>query len=99
MAGDWGFRTVTYSGHAIKQMFARRISVEEVATVLHTGEIAAEYPDDTPYPSRLISGRVGKRQIHVVVGYNEEKAEVVVITAYEPSIQLWDADFKTRKPR
>jgi len=99
VAGPWKFKSLRYSGHAIKQMFARSISTEEVITVLHAGEIATEYPDDTPYPSRLMSGRAGMRQIHVVVGYNREEMEGIVITVYEPSVQLWDTDFKTRKPR
>ena len=39
--------------HAIKRMFQRRISKEDVQEVLETGETIETYPDDKPYSSRL----------------------------------------------
>ncbi len=42
--------------HAIKRMFQRRISKEDVQEVLETGETIETYPDDEPYPSRLLLG-------------------------------------------
>jgi hypothetical protein len=43
---------VVFSGHAIQRMFQRGIRREDVLAVLSSGEVVAEYPDDTPYPSR-----------------------------------------------
>lgn len=42
--------------HAIRRMFGHRISEDDVHQVLLTGEVIEEYPDDTPYPSRLVLG-------------------------------------------
>jgi hypothetical protein len=53
--------------HAIQRMFERRISREDVRHVLETGEIVTDYPDDQPYPSRLVLGWCGERPLHVVV--------------------------------
>jgi hypothetical protein len=42
-------------------MFQRGISMEGVKLALTTGEIIEEYPDDKPYPSRLVLGWCGGR--------------------------------------
>jgi hypothetical protein len=42
--------------HAIQRMALRNISAAEVRAVLTSGEAIEEYPDDTPYPSRLVLG-------------------------------------------
>ena len=58
--------------HAIQRMYERRISEEDVRHVLATGEVIKEYPEDTPYPSRLILGWCGDRPIHVVIADNTQ---------------------------
>jgi hypothetical protein len=45
---------ISFSRHAILRMFARAISPDEVRTALVTGEVIADSPEDTPYPSVLI---------------------------------------------
>ena len=47
-------KKIFFSNHAVKQMFQRSISVEEVKFVLQNGVLVNEYPDDKPYPSRLL---------------------------------------------
>ena len=42
--------------HAIQRMFERSVTRADVREVLATGEVIEQYPDDTPYPSRLILG-------------------------------------------
>ena len=54
---------ITYRLHAVQRMFERKVSIEEVRYVLETGEVIEEYPDDTPYPSRLILGSYKGRLI------------------------------------
>lgn len=53
--------------------------------------------DDRPYPSRLVLGWRSARPLHVVVAHNSDENELIVITAYEPDLGLWEADFKRRK--
>jgi hypothetical protein len=56
-----------------------------------------DYPDDTPYPSRLVLGWSSSRPIHVVVADNVDEQENIVITVYEPDLLEWEPDFKRRK--
>lgn len=90
---------LVFSGHAIKQMFQRRISRDAVKIVISTGEVIADYPDDHPYPSCLMLGFSGDRPIHVVAAHDAETQTVYVITAYEPDVKLWQSDFKSRRPQ
>ncbi len=52
--------------------------------VIATGETVEDYPDDKPYPSRLVLGWNGRRRRHVVVADNLDDQENIVITVYEP---------------
>jgi len=83
--------------HAIQRMFERRISKDDVRHVLETGEVIINYPDDKPYPSRLILGWRGSRPLHIVAADNPADREIIIITAYEPDPQQWEATFKRRK--
>ena len=87
---------ITYRLHAVKRMFERRISADEVRYVLETGEAIEEYPDDTPYPSRLIMGWYKGRPIHVVAANNSLDKEIIIITAYEPDPSEWDPEYRER---
>ena len=40
---------------------------------------------------------INKRPIHVVVAVHSKKDTCIVVTAYEPSRDIWEEDFKTRK--
>ena len=63
--------------------------------VIEAGEIIKEYPDDKPYPSRLILGYVDLRPVHVVL--TELDDMYIVISAYEPDPGTWETDMKRRK--
>jgi hypothetical protein len=78
-------------------MFIRGINAEDVRQVLMTGEVIESYPEDPPYPSRLVLGFRGTRPMHVVAADIPEDRETVVITAYEPDPALWDAAFRRRR--
>ncbi|HEX21670.1 MAG TPA: DUF4258 domain-containing protein [Actinobacteria bacterium] len=83
--------------HAIRRMFERRISDDEVKHIIKTGETIEDYSTDMPYPSALILGWIKNRPIHVVLAYNRDDNKYIVVTAYEPSSKIWEADFKRRK--
>jgi Domain of unknown function (DUF4258) len=84
--------------HAIERMFRRRISEEDVRHVLTSGEEIESYPEDTPYPSRLVLGWRGSRPIHVVAAEDDERGRTFVITVYEPTPGHWEPDFRRRRP-
>lgn len=96
MGLEKGYRLV-FRVHAIRRMFERRISDEDVRHVLKTGEVIQSYADDSPYPSRLILGFCGTRPIHALVADNNEDHETIVITVYEPDPAHWDPTYRRRK--
>ena len=89
---------IIFRWHAVRRMFERGLSVEDLRAVLTSGETIADYPDDTPYPSRLVLGFQGGRALHVVAAYNATDEETIVVTSYEPDPRVWEADFRRKKP-
>ena len=73
--------------HAAKRLEQRRIFLKDVIACIMNGEIIEQYPDDYPYPSCLILG----------MSIEDKYLHVVLITAYFPSFDKWESDFKTRK--
>ena len=84
--------------HAIQRMFQRHINVDDVRGVLETGETIEHYPDDMPYPIRLVLGWIVSQPVHVVAADNTESQETIVITVYEPDPSQWEPGFRRRKP-
>ena len=82
--------------HALQRMFERQISPDDVSAVIGSGETIEDYPQDKPYPSRLVLGWRGGRPVHVVVAHNLSDNELIVITVYEPDAGLWDHNFRRR---
>jgi hypothetical protein len=91
------YRAIIFSGHAVRQMFARAVGADDVAAIVRNGEIIKEYPDDRPYPSFLMLGFVRGAPVHVVVALDEAAGTAIVITAYIPDEQLWSDDFRKRR--
>jgi len=88
---------IEFRVHAIRRMFDRGISSQDVKCALRTGTVIADYPDDQPYPSRLVLGFVKGRALHVVVASNKQEKIGIVITAYEPSMEVWESDFRRKQ--
>jgi hypothetical protein len=75
---------LTLRAHALRRMFERAVSVNDMREVFDHGETIADYPADTPYPSRLLLGWVGTRPLHVVAAYNHAGNEAIIVPVYEP---------------
>lgn len=83
--------------HVLVRLAERNILQAEVVKVVLTGEIIEEYPKDYPLPSCLILGWVGNKPFHIVVGLDTISEIVYFITAYEPNLEEFESDFKTRR--
>ena len=83
--------------HALQAMFQRNISEPDIHYVVNTGKIIESYPDDQPYPSRLVLGWRGSRPLHVVVADNKRVWESIIVTVYEPDAGRWEAGFERRR--
>lgn len=77
----------------------RDISRQDVFNVLLTGEEIEEYPNDTPFPSALFLGWKGNEPIHVVVALVSIAQQGYIITVYQPDLEYFHPDFKTRRNR
>lgn len=85
-----------YSSHVFKRMLERGISRMVITEVLKNGEIINAYPNDKPYPSKLVLKFIENKPIHVVVSQDEE-GKCFIITAYEPNKEIWENDFKSKR--
>ena len=81
--------------HAVIRMAERQIKSEEIRAVISEGIMIKEYPDDTPYPSKLYLGFSDSRPIHVV--FSELDDIYIIISAYQPDLDIWESNFKRRK--
>ncbi|MFN0316110.1 MAG: DUF4258 domain-containing protein [Burkholderiales bacterium] len=88
---------IFYRTHAVRRMFERSITVDDVRGVIESGDTIVEYADDKPYPSRLILGNANGRAVHVMAAYNAREDETIVITVYEPDPRIWEPSFRRRK--
>lgn len=91
------YNRLVFRKHAIQRMFQYGINEADIRHILKLGEVIKNYPEDTPYPSMLISGWCGSRPIHIVAADNHDDKETIIITTYEPDPGRWKQDFKKRK--
>ena len=83
--------------HAAQRMLERTISVADVLVVVNSGETIEDYPEDTPFPSRLTLAWIGQRPVHVVWATAADTGRIVIITVYEPNPGEWDNTFRQRQ--
>lgn len=91
------YKRIIFSGHAVRQMFQRTISKDDILAVIRNGEVIVDYPDDKPYPSCLMLGFIQQKPLHVVFALDTENQVGIVVTAYVPDAHLWTEDFKSRR--
>jgi hypothetical protein len=77
-------------------MFERSITLAMLEQAVNDGEVIQNYPDDQPYPSRLILSFIDGKPIHAVLAENSD-SDTIVITVYEPAPELWEADMKRKR--
>jgi hypothetical protein len=87
-----------FTTHALRRMRLRRILVREVREALRAPVLVENYPEDVPYPSRLILGWVSNRPIHLVVADEPVEGHTIVVTVYEPDPEQWEPGFQRRRP-
>lgn len=88
---------IQWQRHALEQMLKRAISREVVCGVITHGKRIEDYPGDWPLPGALFFGWDEERPVHVVVAFDREAQIVYIITAYEPTLQYFESDFRTRR--
>ena len=90
---------IQWEKHVLERLVSRSISRLAVRQILKSGECIEDYPDDYPFASGLFLGSHQDRPLHVVAALDESVPEVHVITAYEPDLEHFEADFRTRRKK
>lgn len=90
-------KRILFLPHAIRQMSKpdRMISTSDIRTIISSGEIIEDYPNDARGHSSLLFGFSDKRPLHIVCAPKDDY--LAVITAYIPSDQEWEKNYKKRK--
>lgn len=63
--------------------------------VIETGEVIEDYQDDARGRSCLMLGFADQRPLHIVCAPKDDY--LAIITAYLPSDQEWESDYRKRK--
>ena len=90
---------IIWGKHSYIRINERFTTKDEIISAISVGEIIEDYSDDKPFPSCLIFGMVNNRPIHVVVAYDEKNETIFIITLYEPNVQVFESDLKTRRKK
>ena len=99
------FREAIHSGcvewrkHTLQKLVERGIPQQSVREVLLSGERIREYPEDKPFPSALFMGYIENKPLHVVAAFDETANLAYVITAYEPSLEIFEDDYRTKRKK
>ncbi len=94
-----GKRSFYFTEHALDEIDADDLQIEDVMEIAEKGEIIEDYKNDKPYPSFLKLGWSSTKPIfpiHVVCALDNGN-RIHVITAYKPDLNRWHKSYKTRK--
>ncbi len=83
----------------LQRMLERNIEREDIKRVIMEGEIIEYYEDDKPFPSALFFKIINNRPLHTLSAFDEEQNKVYIITSYEPNLEIFESDYKTRKKK
>jgi hypothetical protein len=78
-------------------MSERGITQAAALEALFSGEQIEAYTTSTPYPSALFLSFRGSKPLHVVAALDTENDWAYIITVYEPDLEHFEPDYKTRK--
>lgn len=92
-------RRIYWTYHVNMRLKGRFIPRETILRSVNSYEIIEEYPKDKYLPSYLVYAEYEKDIIHIHIAVNVKNKNIIIITAYRPSMDKWEKDFKTRRTR
>jgi len=90
---------IEWRKHVFQRMLERNIERADVKRVIIDGELIENYEDDKPFPSALFFKIINNRPLHALVAFDEEQNKIYIITSYEPNLEIFESDYKTRKKK
>ena len=88
---------IDWRKHVLQKLAERGIMQQAVREVLLKGERIRDYAEDSPFPSALFLGYIEGKPLHVVASCDETNGRAFIITAYEPSVDIFESDYRTKK--
>ena len=88
---------IEWRKHVLQKLAERGLAQSAVLDVLLTGERIRDYAEDRPFPSALFLGYHSGQPLHVVAACDEAVETVFIITAYTPSLEIFEPDYRTRR--
>ena len=88
---------IEWRKHVLQKLAERGIQQQAVRDVLLNGRRIRDYAENRPFPSALFFGYINDRPLHVAAACDERNRLAFVITAYEPSLDVFEADYQTRR--
>jgi hypothetical protein len=92
-------KKIKWTYHVNMRMKGRFISREAIISLFEDYEIIEEYPDDKYFPSYLVCSHYRDKTFHILFAVDIENENVRIVTAYYPSAEEWDDNFKTRRSK
>ena len=86
---------VKFTEHFKIRLKERGMRFSDIKQALMSGEIIEEISNDQPNPSVLILGYANNIPLHIAIGIGDDL--LWLVTAYIPSCDIWENDYKTRK--
>jgi len=86
---------IIFRVHAVRRMAERGISIADIRRIIEADDVVEDYPDDEPYPSKLLLGVFGHQAIHVVAAF--DRGTAIIVTAYLPDPIQWDSTYRRRR--
>ena len=83
--------------HTLVWLAERNIPQKTVLEVILQGEVIEQYIEDRPFPSCLMFKMIGNKPFHVVISLDFQHQKASIITAYIPTLDKFEPDFKTRR--
>ena len=95
MALDAG--RVEWRKHLLIRLAERGVARQAILDVLRRADLLEEYAGRYSFPSALFFGLDGERPLHVVAPYDKSSSFVYIVTVYEPDLEHFEPDFRTRR--
>lgn len=89
---------IEWRKHILQKLAERGLPQSAVLEVLLVGEKIRDYAEDKPFPSALFLGYAADKPLHVVAACDEARERVFIIMAYEPSLEIFEPDYRTKRP-
>lgn len=90
-------RRILWTYHSNMRMRNRFIPRSYIISSVNRYEIIEEYPEDKYLPSYLVYSVFGNRIIHILFAVDFINKYSIIVTAYEPTLEKWMPDYKTRR--